>query len=206
MNYGDEDSPFWLSTVRTGIDLVIRPSAAFRTVSAEPLLTAVIRYGMVVLTSLILFLTGYWLMHEKHLERYPELARQPFYAWCAGDFYWYVIVFTAGFLILFLIFHAAVLAAGGRAGVQKSFIVLLYAVWPFVLAFGVFKFLAMQGITFRPEYFFHIFTLWTAALGAIGTREAHDISTARAVLSAVLVLLALAGILILLFVLFPPRM
>ena len=200
-----EDPPAVSPALRTIADLVLRPADAFRAVRTDPLLTAVLRYGAVFLATLVASGILAVIQYNSIVAKYtPRFSVQPFDTLYLPALLQYVLVFTAGPLLLCLVVHAILRAACGPKDSRLTLVVVLYAAWPVFLAFGAYELLAASGIS-GLWLVIPVFIAWAAILLVIGLREVHGLQAREAALPVIAIVLALLAGLLLLASLPPPH-
>jgi len=106
----------------------------------------------------------------------------------AGAIVFFVILFIFGIIGAFIsgaIFHIFVYLAGGRKGLTQTIKAVIYGSTPGLLI-GWIPFIGMIG------------GLWSLVLEIIGIRQLHEMTTGRAVLAVVIMLVVLVGMTVLL--------
>jgi hypothetical protein len=179
-------------------DLLFRPSRAFREIRGEPLVQAVIWYGVLLPASLLLAavvaLVYFGLRDPMRPGLYSSLGMGDFITLVVFLFLW----LTAGTLVFGIFYHLLVLVCGGREGIRRTLAVVLYAATPGLLLLWIAESLWLYGMYPASGLLFLISLLWGVILAVIGIREAHGLTTARAVIPPVLLFLILAAAFLLL--------
>ena len=106
----------------------------------------------------------------------------------AGAIVFFVILFIFGIIGAFIsgaIFHIFVYLAGGRKGLTQTIKAVIYGSTPGLLI-GWIPFIGMIG------------GLWSLVLEVLGIRQLHEMTTGRAVLAVVIMLVVLVGMTVLL--------
>jgi len=110
----------------------------------------------------------------------------------------FIFIIMLGFIICIPVVHVCVYLCGGRKGMGKTYVSVMYGLTPFLLISWVASPLIYSGI---PSAIIILFPLlgglivWSVVLIIVGIRELHEISTLCAVL-AVTIPVVIAGVLI----------
>jgi hypothetical protein len=197
-----EERPSPQPAARVYKDLVLRPATAFRAVRDDPLKTALVRYGILIL---VMFLAGVLLAYARYpylVAQYGSSSVQPFASLYGPTFAQYLVFFSAGVFAFSLLYHLLVWAAGGRDGYGRTLSLFLYALSPLVAGSMMAESFVNAGLTIFIGLL-PLLVLWSSALLVIGTRESHGLSTGRAALP-VLVIALMACVALLALASLPP--
>ncbi|NMB78546.1 MAG: hypothetical protein GYA23_05565 [Methanomicrobiales archaeon] len=193
-----DDSTGWACRLTT---LLFAPSAFFDRARNEPLKSALFRYGILVLVSVVM--SGVfgvtWYLHQ-YAGSPPGGYRTPLLPFLGSLAVADLLIATAGLVIFWFIYHTAILISGGREEIDRTLLVLMYAATP-VLAGG---WLAGAIWLILPDFgylFGCILLLWSFILTIAGIRQVHRFTWVRAFLP---ILLLLALLLTILFAILVP--
>jgi hypothetical protein len=174
-------------------DLLFRPTLAFREIREEPLVQAVIWYGVLLPSSILMVvvigLVYFGVLDTTRPGLYSPFGMGAFVSQGALLFLW----LAAGMLAFGIVYHILIYVCGGREGIRRTLAVVLYAATPVLLVSWIAECLWLFRMPQAATFLFLASVLWAVVLAVIGTREAHGLSTSRAVLPLVLLVAILAA-------------